>query len=175
MQVLFTQFVGKPVIGVQNSDHLGILKDVVIKQESLKIIALAVSLKHKKESYYLLPNDIRFFNKDKILVDSFQKLSELSELIRYENDILHNYKIIGKKVQTVSKKKLGKVSNYMFDPAHYYVTKLSVKPNIFKSFLYTKLLIDRDNIIDTNKKYITVRDNYAKLKKSVPAVLPARS
>ncbi len=175
MQILSSQFVGKPIISVQTSEIIGYIKDMVTKQEDLKIVALCVSQPHQKESYYLLPSDIRFFNKDKVIVDSFQKLSEFSELVRYQHDITSNYRIIKKRVKTSSGKKLGRVVDYMFDPAHYFVTKLNVKPLLLQNIVYTKLLIDRDDIIDTQKNYIIVKDNFAKLKKPATAVLPAQS
>lgn len=175
MQVLSTQFIAKPIMSVQSSDILGTVKGLIIKQESLKIVAIAVKVGKSNNEHYLLPADIRFFNKEKILVDSYQKLSEFEDLVRYQYDITNNYNLIAKKVKTSSGKKLGKVKEFMFDPAHWFVTKLSIKPQFVRNVFYTKLLIDREDIVKTEDRAIIVKDNYAKLKKPAAVVLPARS
>jgi len=175
MQKLSSELVGRPIVSVQSSQHLGTLTGFILSNEDLKIVACTVAVPGTKNVHYLLPNDIRFFNAQKILVDSHQNLSEFADLVRYQHTITDNYMLIGKKVETTAGKKLGKVTSFLFDPAHYYVTKLGVTPPLFKKFLVTHLLIDRADIIETKKNTIIVKENVAKIKKSAPAVLPQRS
>ncbi len=176
MQKLSSSFIGLPVVSVQSSEPLGLLSDLVVKSEDLKIVLLVVSSHAKSKSKkYLLPRDIRFFNNKKVLIDSVQNLSDFDELVRYQNDILNSYRLPGKRVESASEKKIGKVTNFSFDPAHFYVTKLNVNPGFFKNFLVTNLLIDRSSIVETKKNTIVVKDNFAKVSKTATAPLPQRS
>ncbi len=174
MQKLCSNFIGLPIVSVQSSEPLGMLSDLVIKSEDLKIVLIIVTTS-AKEKKYLLPRDIRFFNNQKVLVDSIQNISDFDDLVRYQNDIIHNYTLIGKRVVSASVKRIGKVTNFSFDPAHFYVTKLNVTPGLFKNFLVTNLLIDRSSIVETKKNMIVVKDNFAKIKKTATAPLPQRS
>lgn len=175
MQKLSSDFIGKPIVSVQGAEIIGILSSVIIKPSDFKMIVCVVSPLISKNKLYLLPGDIRLFNNDKIIIDSHQKLSEFEDLVRYQHDIINNYNVIGKKVETTSGKRLGKVSSFMFDPAHYYISKLYVRPGILKSIVVTNLLIDRADVVDTKKNTIIVKDNFAKIKKTSPSVLPQSS
>jgi len=175
MQKRIEDFLGKPVVSIQSAAILGTIVNLVIQSGDLKIVACEISVQNTKEKLYLLPNDIRFLNNDKVLINSVQSLTEFDDLVRYQHNILHNYQLTGKQVETVSGKKLGKVVGYVFDADHFIVKKLSVKQGMFKSLIATDLLIDIADIIDTKPKMIVVKDNLIDLKKASPSVLPQRS
>lgn len=175
MQKLSSDLLEKPVVGVQNAETLGLITGFIVKSSDFKIVACVVNSSISKNKLYLLPSDIRLVNNDKIIIDSHQKLSEFEDLVRYQHEITQNYNVIGNKVVTTSGKRLGKVENFIFDPAHFYISKLYVKPNILKSLLVTNLLIDRADVVDVKKNTIVVKDNYAKIKKASPSVLPQSS
>jgi len=175
MQKLSTELLGKPVYSVQSGEQLGIFTDFILQSGDLKIVACTIKVMSSQEVHYLLPADIRYFNTEKILIDSVQKLSVFADLVRHQEAIAHNYNLIGKKVETVSGKKLGKVLNFLFDPAHYYITKINVSPPILQRILTTSLLIDRADIVETKTKVIIVKENLAKIKKTTSAVLPQGS
>jgi len=156
MQKLSSELLSKPIVGVQNAETLGILTGFIVKSSDFKIVVCIVTSTVSKNKLYLLPSDIRLVNNDKIIIDSHQKLSDFEDLIRYQHDITENYNVIGNKVETSSGKKLGRVSDFIFDPAHFYISKLYVKPG-FK------------------KNTIIVKDNCAKIKKTSPSVLPQSS
>ncbi len=172
MQKLSTELVGKPVYSVQSGELLGILTGFILQSGDLKMVAFTVKVASSQEIHYLLPGDIRYFNAQKILIDSLQNLSVFVDLVRHQHAITENYNIIGKKVETSSGKKLGKVVSFLFDPAHYYVTKINVSPPILQRILTTSLLIARADIVETKAKVIIVKENLAKIKKTAPVVLP---
>lgn len=175
MQKLSSELLSKPIVGVQNAETLGILTGFIVKSSDFKIVVCIVTSTVSKNKLYLLPSDIRLVNNDKIIIDSHQKLSDFEDLIRYQHDITENYNVIGNKVETSSGKKLGRVSDFIFDPAHFYISKLYVKPGLLKSLMITNLLIDRADVVDVKKNTIIVKDNYAKIKKTSPSVLPQSS
>ena len=172
MQKLSSEFIGLPVVSVQSSDELGRVTGLIIKSEDLKIVLCEVLIPTTRTQHFLLPRDIRFFNEEKVLVDSIQNITEFDDLVRYQHTITDNYELLGKRVETTTGKKLGRVRNFTFDPTHFMVNKLHVKPNIFKSLMVTSLLIDRSSIIETKKDVIVVKENYAKVKKTAPVALP---
>ena len=172
MQKLSSELLEKPVVGVQNSEVLGTISGFIINSSDFKIIVCIVSSPISKHRLYLLPSDIRLVSHDKIIIDSHQKLSEFEDLIRYQHVITQGYNVIGCKVSTTSGKRLGRVKDFIFDPAHFYISKLYVNPGILKAFIVTNLLIDRADVIDVRKNTIIVKDNYAKIKKASPSVLP---
>ncbi|MDQ5943815.1 MAG: PRC-barrel protein [Patescibacteria group bacterium] len=175
MQKLSSDLLEKPVVGVQNAEILGTITGFIVRPDDFKIAVCIVTPLVSKSKLYLLPSDIRLVNNNKIIIDSHQKLSEFEDLVRYQHDITNNYSVIGNKVETTTGKKLGRVKDFIFDPAHFYISKLYVRPRIFKTFLVTNLLIDRADVIDVKKNTIIVKDNFAKIKKASPSVLPQSS
>ncbi len=175
MQKLSSDLLEKPVVGVQNAEILGTINGFIVRPDDFKIVVCIVTPIVSKTKLYLLPSDIRLVNNNKIIIDSHQKLSEFEDLVRYQHDITNNYNVIGNKVETTTGKKLGRVKDFIFDPAHFYISKLYVRPRIFKTFLVTNLLIDRADVIDVKKNTIIVKDNFAKIKKASPSVLPQSS
>jgi len=175
MQKLSSDLLTKPVVGVQNAEILGTITGFVIRPDDFKIVVCVVTPIISKTKMYLLPSDIRLVNDNKVIIDSHQKLSEFEDLVRYQHDITNNYTVIGNKVETSNGKKLGRVKDFIFDPAHFYISKLYVRPRMLKVFLVTNLLVDRADVIDVKKNTIIVKDNFAKLKKESPSVLPQNS
>ncbi len=172
MQKLSTDLMGKPVYSVQSGEPLGLLTGFILQSGDLKMVALTIKVPSSQDVHYLLPADIRYFNTQKILVDSLQNLSVFADLVRHQHAITESYDLIGKKVETASGKKLGKVASFLFDPAHYYVTKINVTPPLLQRVLTTSLLIARADIVETKAKVIIVKENLAKVKKTAPVVLP---
>lgn len=175
MQHLHSGIIGKPIMSITGAEILGIVTGIVIKPQSLHMIACELKVPMEKAHQYLLFNDIRYFNNQKILVNDKHAISEYADLVRYQDDIDNNYQLVGKRVQTVSGKRLGKVTNFVYDAQHFFVCKLHVAPTLFKSLLITKHIIDRNDIIETKPRAIIVKDSLASIKKTTPSILPQRS
>ncbi len=175
MQIIASEFIGLNVVSVQSAEVLGVINGFVLKPEDLKIIVFSLQTFSSREKHYLLPRDIRHFNNQKVLIDSLQNISEFSDLVRYQHDITNDYALIHKPVETVGGKKLGRVVDYMFDPAHYYITKLKVRPRLLSGIFVSSLLIDRSSIVETKQNVIIVKDNFAMIKKTATVPLPQNS
>ena len=158
MQILRSEFIGKPVMGVHTGEQICAITDCIIHQENLKILLFVTQAGLQKNPLYLLPNNIRFADNKRLIVDSAQTLSEFDELVRYQHDILDSYQPIRKKVVTVSGKKLGTVLDYSFDNQHNFIQKIYVRANFFKRFMQAQFVIDRVAIVETKKNSIIVKD-----------------
>ncbi len=167
MQVLQSQFIGKPIMGVHTGEQLCVITGFVIHPDNLKIILFIAHATLQKKPYYLLPTSIRFSDSKRLIIDSAQNLSEFDELVRYQNDILNNYTPKGKKVITQSGKKLGVVDDFSFDSQHNFVQKIYVKANLFKRFLQQQFIIERNLIVETTKQTIIVKDAVSEIHSSL--------
>ncbi len=171
MQVLQSEFSGKPIMSVHTGEQLCVVTGFVIHPDNLKILLFIAHAPLQKQSYYLLPSSIRFADSKRLIIDSAQSLSEFDELVRYQRDILHNFNPLKKKVITQSGKKLGVVQNFSFDNQHNFVQKLYVQANFFKRFLQTQFIIDRNVIIETTKNSIIVKDTVEELPATIKTPL----
>lgn len=174
MQILRSEFIGKPVMGVHTGEQICVITDCIIHKENLKIILFSAQAGFQKQKLYLLPNHIRFADSKRLIVDSAQSLSEFNELVRYQNDIIHNYQPLKKKVVTISGKKLGTVSNYSFDNQHNFIQKLYVQANFLKRFLQAQFIIDRTSVIETKPNCIVVKDAVVSEKSVIKAPIPTK-
>lgn len=173
MQILLSEFTGKPVMGVHTGEQICVITDCIIHKENLKILLFVTQTGLKKESLYLLPNNIRFSDSKRLIVDSASSLSDFEELVRYQHDILHSFNPIRKKVVTLSGKKLGIVTDYSFDNQHNFVQKLYVASNFFKRLLQARFVIDRSAIIETTANSIVVKDSVVTENSTIKNVLPS--
>ncbi len=158
MQILQSDFKGRPIMSVHTGEQLCVITDFVIHPDNLKILLFIAHAPLYKQPYYLLPSSIRFADSKRLIIDSAQSLSEFDELVRYQHDILQSFSPIKKRVVTQFGKKLGTVRNFSFDSQHNFIQKLYVEANIFKRFLQTQFVVDRSTIIKTTKNSIIVKD-----------------
>jgi sporulation protein YlmC with PRC-barrel domain len=174
MQILRSDFIGKPVMGVHTGEQICVISDCVVHKDNLKIVLFAAQAGLQKEVLYLLPNSIRFADSKRLIVDSAQSLSEFDELVRYQHDILHTYKLLHKKVITSSGKRLGTVIDYSFDNQHNFVQKLYVRAILLKRFLQPQFIIDRSAILDTKPNSIVVKDAVVTETSTLETILPSK-
>ncbi len=174
MLLLRNKMINLPVISITTGTKLGRVIDFLIDSTSFKVAVIRIKSQLIKK--YLLPGDIRNWDSTKILINGPENFSEKSDLIRLQNLIDDNFNLIGTKVETISKEKLGKVEDFSFDFIDSNIYKIYVKPkNIFKNFLKTHLVIGREDIIEVRKDKIIVRDAISRSPVRAKAVLPAQN
>jgi sporulation protein YlmC with PRC-barrel domain len=76
---------------------------------------------------------------------------------------------MGKPVETISREKVGKVSDYAFESATMFIQKLYVSQSLLKSLTGGNLSIDRAQVHEITPKKIVVNDLLA----TAPAGAPA--
>jgi uncharacterized protein YrrD len=174
MQILHSEFIGKPVMAVHTGEQICVITGCIVHQDNLKIILLVTKAGLQKNPLYLLPDSIRFADSKRLIVDSTNSLSEFDELVRYQHDILHSYQPLRKKVITEAGKKLGSVIDYSFDNQHYFIQKLYVQAGLLKRFLQAQSIIDRTMIVETKPNCIVVKDAVVSDKSSVKSTIPSK-
>jgi len=79
------------------------------------------------------------------------------------------FELIGKHVETISKVKVGKVSDYAVETETMFVQKIYVSQSILKSLTGGSLSIDRSQINEITPRRIIINE----LLKTAPATAPA--
>jgi hypothetical protein len=116
-----------------------------------------------------LYQDVRDIIPQGIVIDDHDVLAGPEELVRLKDVLELNFQLIGKPVQTVSKQKVGKVSDYAVETATMFVQKLYASQSLLKNFTGGSLSIDRTQINEITNRRIIIND----LLKGTPATAAA--
>lgn len=149
---------GQNVISLRTGAPVAVTIGVVINPNNLKIEGFYCQDRFKKDPLILLTQDIREHNNHGFFINDHEALTEPAELIRLKEILNIGFELTGKPVVTVSKKRLGKISDYAVENATYYVQKLYVGQSLIKSFSGGQLSVDRNQISEITSKRIVVQD-----------------
>lgn len=174
MHRLATEIIGATVFSVHTGNRIGEVTGLLVRHKDFKIELLVVKTPEIEKSLYLLSSDIRAYDNNKIIIDSYQELSEADDLLRHQVLIKEDSKLFNSKVETHSGKYLGKVKDYSLDTNHFFINKIYITANWPLRLLHERLIVDRADIIEVNNKKIIVRDATIKAKSNAK-VLPAQS
>jgi uncharacterized protein YrrD len=153
------QLEGASVVSLHTGQVIGQLDKPIIDPHKLEVAGFyCLQPRNKDESMVLLTQDIRDITPGKVLINSADEITSASHLIRLEETIKIGFSIVGKPVRTESKKRLGKVEDYVVDTDTFEVQKIYVKQSLLKNFTVHSLVIDREQIIDVTDRQITVAD-----------------
>lgn len=157
------------VISLHTGQQVATLSSPILSPHKLEVVGFYCE-NGRGQKIALLSQDIREAAPGKILIDSEDELTAVNDLVRLQDVININFSLIGKSVKSLSKKRLGKVEEYIMDTLNFEIQKLYVKQSLFKSFAMQSLVIDRQQIVEVSDKYITVED--AVIAKPAVAVVP---
>jgi sporulation protein YlmC with PRC-barrel domain len=161
--------INRPIMSLRTGTQIATATAPIINPNNLKIEGFYCIDKFDNKQLVMLYQDIRDIITQGFVVDDHDKLSEPSELIRLQELMDLNFDLIGKPVQTVSKHKVGKVSDYAVETTTMFIQKLYAAQSVLKSFTGGSLSIDRTQIHEITDKRIIIND----LLKTVPATAAA--
>lgn len=130
----------------------------IINPNNLKIEGFYCQDRFSKDRLVLLYQDIRDTLPQGYVVNDHDVLVEPEDLIRLQKVLELNFNPIGKQVVTVSKNKVGKVSDFAIETESMYIQKIYVSQSIIKSFAGGSLSIDRNQINEITPKQIIIND-----------------
>lgn len=174
MLIQSKHLLGARVISIHTGQPVGELGEPIINPNKFSVEGFFVTGNWQQkynEPVALLSQDIREITAQRALINSVDEITPLSELVRLNEVIKIKYTLIGKPVRTESKKRLGRVDDYVINSLGYSIQKIYVKQSVFKSMSLHSLVIDRAQITEINDKYVIVSD--ATLAKPAPEVAPA--
>jgi len=165
MLQLSAAILNRPVMSLRTGAPVATATAPIINPNNLKVEGFYCADRFKGGELILLYQDIRDIIPQGFVVDDHAVLAEPDELVRLKDILQLNFQLIGKPVQTVSKQKIGKVSDYAVETTTMYVQKLYVAQSILKSFTGGSLSIDRTQINEITNKRIIINE----LLKGTPA------
>lgn len=141
----------------------------IINPNNLKIEGFYCQDRFDKNLLVLLYQDIRDILPQGYVVNDHDVLSDPDDLVRLKDVIKLDFELIGKPVVTLSKEKVGKVSDYAADTETMYVQKIYISQSILKSLTGGSLSIDRTQINEITPRRIIINE----LMKNAPLTAPA--
>lgn len=130
----------------------------IINPNNLKIEGFYCQDRIDKQQLILLYQDIRDLVPEGYVVNDHDVLAEPSELVRLKDVLTLNFQLIGKQVETISKEKIGKVSDYAAETETMFIQKIYVSQPLYKSFTGGSLSIDRNQINEITPRRIIIND-----------------
>ncbi len=173
MLQLSASLLNKSVLSLRTGTDIATVLAPIINPDSLKIEGFYCEDKYdKKKELVLLAQDIREVLAKGYVVNDHDVLVEADDLVRLQKIIKLNFVLIGKQVVTLSKDKVGKVSDYAADTSSMYIQKIYVSQSILKSFTGGNLSIDRSQINEITPKQIIINELLSKARVPSPAAAP---
>jgi sporulation protein YlmC with PRC-barrel domain len=169
MLQLSNSLLNQPVLSLRTGTTVAVAVAPIINPDNLKIEGFYCQDSHDKYQLILLCQDIREILDRGFVIDDHDVLAEADELVRLKKVLDLDYQLIGKHVITVSKERVGKVSDYAVEVNSMMIQKIYVAQSIMKSLTGGSLSIDRSQINEITPKRVIINE----LTKKAPATAPA--
>jgi len=170
-----SRLIGCPILSLHVGGVIAHVSDIIIDPNDLKIIGFRVSgpLIRGDVGDVLPINSVREFSRAGMIIDSIDELVDGEEVIRIRDILNLNFSLPGLKVVSVSKSKLGKVSDYIVNSDSWDIHQLIVQRPIMKALLDPELIIPRSEIVEVNDYQVVVKDEHSKLQQPTTSAHPA--
>ncbi len=169
LQLSASLLLNKSVLSLRTGAPVAVITAPLINPDNLKLEGFYCQDRFSKKELVLLYQDIRDTMPKGYVINDHDVLSEPEDLVRLKKVMELNFELIGKPVETLSKHKVGKVSDYAVEMETFYIQKLYVSQSILKSFAGGSLSIDRSQVQEITPRRIIIND----LVKGAPATAPA--
>jgi sporulation protein YlmC with PRC-barrel domain len=169
MLQLSASLLDRAVLSLRTGTPIATIISPIFNPNNLKIEGFYCQDRFDKKTLILLYQDIREVLPQGFVVNDHDVLVEPDELVRLKDVLELNYNLIGKQVETISKQKVGKVSDYATETETMYVQKLYVSQSILKSFTGGSLSVDRNQINEITPRRVIINE----LTKTAPSPVPA--
>lgn len=169
MLQLSANLINKSVLSLRTGAPIATVVAPIFNPDNLKIEGFYCQDSFDKRELILLYQDIRDIMPKGYVVNDHDVLVEAEELVRLKDVIELNYELIGKPVETISKEKVGKVSDYATEMETMFVQKIYVSQSILRNFTGGSLSVDRTQINEITPKRVIINE----LTKKAPVAAPA--
>jgi len=152
------QILIRPVMSLRTGTQVATAVQPILNPNNLKIEGFYCQDRFDKNQLVMLYQDIRDILPQGFVVDDHDVLVDADELVRLKDVMKLNFELLGKPVETVSKHKVGKVSDFATEVSTMYIQKLYVSQSLLKSFTGGSLSIDRNQIVEITPRRIIIND-----------------
>jgi sporulation protein YlmC with PRC-barrel domain len=171
MLQLSASLLNKSVLSLRTGRPVATVKAPVINPNNLKVEGFYCEDSVSRDILILLYQDIRETIPEGFVVNDHDVLAHEDELVRLKDILKLRFELIGKQVETVSKSKVGKVSDYAVETDTMFVQKIYAQQSVFKSLTGGSLSIDRTQINEITVRRIIINDLLKDSAVSVPAAI----
>lgn len=169
MLQLSQALIDRPVMSLQTGGQIATAIGPIVNPNNLKIEGF-YCIDPTNKYLVLVSQDIRDILPQGIVVNDANVLVESSDLIRLKPIMALQFGLLGKKVETSSKEKVGKIEDYATDIDNMFIQKLYVSQSVFKSFAGGNLGIDRSQIVEITPKKVVIHDLLGKIPAGAKAI-----
>ncbi len=158
MLQLSGSLLNKPVLSLRSGGPVAWIVSPIINPNNLKVEGFYCNDTVEKRQLILLYQDIRELSRQGYIIDDHDVLAQPHDLVRLKQVLALHFELLKKPVVTVSKEKIGKVSDYAVETDTMYVQKLYVSRSILRNLAGGSLSIDRTQIVEITNNRIIISD-----------------
>ncbi len=164
-----TRLIDVPILSLQAGGAIAWTTDPIIDPDNLKILGfhLRGPLVDRAEENILDIKSVREYSRYGMVVDSIDEFVSSEDVIKIKKVLDLRFNLMGLKVETKKRSKLGKVSGFTVTDNDFMVQQLIVQRPVIKAFIDPELIIPRKEIVEINDYKIIVKDEEKKIKEKV--------
>ncbi len=125
-----------------------------------------------KRELILLCQDIREISGRGYIINDHDVLAQPDDLVRLKDLLDMNFELLDKLIETTSKEKVGKVSDYAVETTSMQVQKIYASRSFWKNLTGGSLSIDRSQIVEITNRRIIINELLQGKRSVAPASAP---
>ncbi|MFV0484740.1 MAG: PRC-barrel domain-containing protein [Candidatus Saccharimonadales bacterium] len=166
MLIVGSKLLGYPVLSLHVGGEIARTEAAIINPEGLKVVAYTLNgpvLKNQDVGNILEISDVRELSPRGMIVDSSDDFVIREDIIRLDEVMKLNFRLVGLRVVSQDGKKLGKVSDYTVDSGSFMIYQIIVQRPAMKALLDPELTINRSQIVEIDDYQITIKNEEEKV------------
>jgi len=149
---------------------IGTTTNPIINPHNLTILGFFCVSQDVPPPALIMTQSIREISGQRLITDSEDEIIHVDDMVRDREIANLNYQLVGKKVVTESKRKLGKIEDYVINSNDFVIYKIHVARTGMGALAGGKLIIDRNQIVATDDKEIVVKDGFERAPAASPSL-----
>ena len=159
MLVTGSRLIGTPILSLHAEGAIAWVRNLIVDPDSLKIIALVVQGPVVSPAANILDiRSVREYSRFGMVVDSEDDFIAPDDVLKISKVLGLNFDLVGLKVETKKKTKLGRVIDFTVTDNDFMVQQIIVKRPALKSFVDPELAIPRKEIVEITDYKVIVKD-----------------
>ena len=167
MLVNNSQLIRCPVLSLHVGQPIAETVAPIIDPNDLKIVGFIVrgGVVGGEIGNILRTESVREYSNLGMIVDSEDVFVSRADVIKIDEIMSLEFKLVGLKCVTKKGTKLGKIIGYTVEPTTFENMQIVVQRPAFKAFIDPELIISRNEIVEVDDYTVTVKDEEDKIRK----------
>ena len=167
MLVNNSQLTRCPVLSLHVGQPIAETVEPIIDPNDLKIVGFIVrgGVIGGEIGNILRTESVREYSSLGMIVDSEDVFVSRADVIKIDEVMSLEFKLVGLKCVTKKGTKLGKIIGYTVEPTTFEIMQIVVQRPTFKAFIDPELIISRNEIVEVDDYTVTVKDEEDKIRK----------